>query len=184
MLSTDVLQAASVVWGRQEGKGEHRVSTTAEQTAQDTQREAMALDPREPLFRSRNFDQPVKLKPNPGPAPSQSQAAQPSRREQPAKNFEPNTESYLRARRVAEMKFNTIKLAIAFSVVSASLLAINVFMYPGVWWCQWPVGFWTFVISFPMVKAFVFHGKDIRSVIEDRIHRMALREAGMIDRDY
>lgn len=97
--------------------------------------------------------------------------------------YEATSESYLKARRVAELKFNTIKLAIAFAVISISLVAIDLVLYPETWWCQWPIGMWAFVTAFPLIKSFVFRGQDLRTVIERRLHKMALREVERFDDD-
>jgi hypothetical protein len=115
------------------------------------------------------------LKPAPKP--------QPQTADLPASFYEANTESYLRARRVAEMKFNTLKLLVAYAVSSLLFLAVDFFTDPQTWWCYWPIGFWGAVTAFPMVKCFVFRGRDIRAVIETRLHKMALREVERFDSD-
>lgn len=157
--------------------------TPVDYSNQETERDVYTLDSSDPLFSKKNFEKPASKKtppqdPRPKPAPA------PSVSDLPASYYEANGESYLRARRVAEMKFNTCKLILSYGVVSAGLIAIDFFLYEEVWWCHWPIGFWAFIIAFPTIKAFVFRGKDIRSVIESRLHKMALREVERFDTDY
>lgn len=161
--------------------GDNSVPTPVDFSTKEPERDVYTLESGDPLFGKKStFEKPAKKK----PAPVQPrQSPQPYPQDLPASFYEANGESYLRARRVAEMKFNTLKLVIAFAVISASLAALDVLLYPEAWWCQWPVGCWALVIFFPVVKSFVFRGKDLRSVIEGRLHKMALREVERFDSD-
>jgi hypothetical protein len=148
----------------------------------EQQRDVYTLDQTDPLFRQKTFEKPS-LKPSPLQAQPKPTQARPATADLPSSFYEANTESYLKARRVAEMKFNTIKLVMAFIFASAGLVAADVFLYPTVWWCYWPIAAWAFVLTFPIIKCFIFRGRDIRSVIETRIHKMALREVERFDGD-
>ena len=155
--------------------------TPVDFSTKEPERDVYTLESGDPLFSKRTtFEKPAKKKPVP---PQPKPVSQHYPKDLPSSFYEANGESYLRARRVAEMKFNTLKLVIAFALISAGLVALDVLLYPGVWWCQWPIGFWAFVTFFPVVKSFVFRGKDLRSVIEGRLHKMALREVERFDSD-
>jgi hypothetical protein len=165
------------------GRGENRVPTPVDYSNQETERDVYTLDSSDPLFSKKSFDKPAPKRPAPPPPPRPKPAPASPVSDLPSSYYEANGESYLRARRVAEMKFNTFKLILSYAVVSAGLLAIDFFLYEGVWWCHWPIGFWALIIAFPTIKSFVFRGKDIRSVIESRLHKMALREVERFDTD-
>lgn len=155
--------------------------TPVDYSSQEPQRDVYTLDQSDPLFRQKSFEkQPLK---SAAPVPHPKPASKPPASDLPSSFYEASSESYLKARRVAEMKFNTIKLILAYSLVSSGLLAVNVILYPTTWWCYWPIGMWGFVLLFPSIKCFVFRGRDIRSVIETRIHKMALREVERFDSD-
>lgn len=156
--------------------------TPVDYSSQEPQRDVFTLDQSDPLFRQRLHEKTPPRNPAPTPPPPKP-ALKPQPVELPASFYEANSESYLRARRVAEMKFNTIKLLIAYVLASGAMVALNVFLYPGVWWCYWPIGFWAVVMAFPIIKCFLFRGRDIRSVIEMRLHKMALREVERFDTD-
>jgi hypothetical protein len=157
------------------------VPTPVDFSTKEPERDVYTLESGDPLFTKKtSFEKPVKKKPT---SPQPKQASQPYPKDLPSSFYEANGESYLRARRVAEMKFNTLKLVIAFTAISAGLIALDVLLYPQAWWCQWPVGCWAFVLLFPVMKSFVFRGKDLRSVIEGRLHKMALREVERFDSD-
>lgn len=159
--------------------------TPVDYSSQEQQRDVYTLDQGDPLFRQKAFDKPSlkaapapqpKPAPAPAPAPQQAPARKPAPVEPHFSFYEAGSESYLKARRVAEMKFNTIKLLAAYVLASGGLFAVDFLLYPETWWCYWPIGAWGFILAFPVIKCFVFRGRDIRSVIESRIHRMALRE--------
>jgi hypothetical protein len=163
------------------------VPSPVDYSSKDSERDIYTIDSNEPLFSHKKvFEKPAPPKKNPppaGPKPKPQAAPLPYARDLPASFYEANSESYLRARRVAEMKFNTLKLILAYAFLSIGFLVVNVLMYPEVWWCQWPIGAWAVIISFPAIKSFLFRGRDIRSVIESRLHRMALREVERFDTD-
>lgn len=157
-------------------------------SGQEVQRDVYTLDQGDPLFRQKSFEkpsydriqtkapsvpQPLKATPKPPPQPV----------DLPSSFYEANTESYLRARRVAEMKFNTLKLLVVYAASALLFVAVDFVTEPQSWWCYWPIGFWGVVVSFPLVKCFVFRGRDIRAVIESRLHKMALREVERFDSD-
>ena len=156
------------------------MATPVDYSSKETERDVFTLESGDPLFGRKTFEKPNKKKVVP-PLSRPSPTGYP--KDLPSSFYEANGESYLRARRVAEMKFNTIKLVIAFTVVSVSLVAVDALLYADVWWCYWPIGAWAFVLVFPVLKSFVFRGKDLRSVIENRLHRMALREVERFDTD-
>jgi hypothetical protein len=141
----------------------------ADYGTREVQHDVYTLDPADAPLRSRSFDVP----PTPNPRPAPTVASKPIKNESalqtdlPSSFYEANVESYLKARRVAEMKFNTIKLVLAFGIVSVGLVVVNLLLYPGIWWFYWPIGGTAFILAFPVTKCFVFRGRDIRSVIEN-----------------
>lgn len=154
--------------------------TPTDYSNQESSKDIFTLNTADPLFHQKTFEKPS---PKKVPKP-RTETYRPSPESDYAGPFyEATSESYLKARRVAELKFNTIKLAIAFAGVSLALVAIDVVLYTETWWCQWPIGMWAFVVSFPLIKSFVFRGQDLRSVIERRLHKMALREVERFDGD-
>ncbi len=173
---------------RRQGKGESTLPTPVDYSSQEVHRDVYALDQGDPLFRQKSFEKPPyeRIPPKVYTAPPPLKAApkpQPQVADLPASFYEANTENYLRARRVAEMKFNTMKLLVAY-MASALLFGVADFLVdPQNWWCYWPIGFWGLVVSFPLVKCFLFRGRDIRTVIESRLHKMALREVERFDSD-
>lgn len=163
------------------GKGENAVPTPADFSNQERSKDIFTLNTSDPLFHQKTFEQPSP--PKRAPKPRVEPLGPPVGSDLPGSFYEATSESYLKARRVAELKFNTLKLAVAFACISASLVAIDVLLYPEIWWSQWPIGMWAFVIAFPLIKSFVFRGQDLRSVIERRLHKMALREVERFDGD-
>jgi len=175
---------------RRQGKGESTLPTPVDYSGQEVQRDVYTLDQTDPLFRQKSFEKPPyeRIQPKTPTAPPPLKTApkpqlQPQVADLPASFYEANTENYLRARRVAEMKFNTLKLVVAYVASSLLFLLIDFFVDPQSWWCYWPIGFWGVVVAFPLVKCFVFRGRDIRAVIESRLHKMALREVERFDSD-
>ncbi len=177
---------------RRQGKGESTLPTPVDYSSQETQRDVYTLDQTDPLFRPKSFEKPgyektpLKAQPIPPPLkahPKPLPTAQPQPQDLPHSFYEASGESYLKARRVAEMKFNTLKLVLAYVCSSLLFVGIDYFTDPDTWWSYWPIGFWGVVVSFPLVKCFVFRGRDIRAVIETRLHRMALREVERFDSD-
>lgn len=177
---------------RRQGKGESTLPTPVDYSNQESQRDVYTLDQTDPLFRPKSFEKPgyekSPLKAQPIPPLSKAQPkpqtpSQPHPQDLPQSFYEANGESYLKARRVAEMKFNTLKLVLAYVCSSLLFVAVDFFTEPELWWCYWPIGFWGVVVSFPLVKCFVFRGRDIRAVIESRLHKMALREVERFDSD-
>jgi len=158
------------------------VATPVDYSSPDSERDVYTIESGDPLFKPKSFEKAPPKRPAP-PPPRPQPAASSYPKDLPTSYYEANSESYLRARRVAEMKFNTIKLIIAFVVVSGVMVGVDAFLYPELWWCQWPIGGWAFILIFPILKSFVFRGRDIRSVIEDRLHKMALREVERFDSD-
>jgi len=164
------------------------VAKPADYGTHEDQRDIYTLDQGDPLFKPRNFETaPPRTKPSLGrpPAPPSHEPVieTHSSPDLPTSFYEANGASYLKARRLAEIKFNTIKLIIAFSIVSIGLVALDAFLYPEIWWSYWPIAFTAFILAFPAAKCFLFGGQDVRSVIESRLHKMALREVERYDSD-
>lgn len=155
----------------------------ADYGTQESQHDVFAIEEEDAPIRGRTFESSNPTRKRLEVPPPPSRPAKPSRPKpepvlapQPRNNTDAHGEPYLRARRVAEMKFNTIKLLVGFGLASAAWVAIDLVLYPGLYWSQWPVGMTAFIMLFPITKCFVFRGKDLRSVIEARLHKMALRE--------
>ncbi len=162
------------------GKGDIAVPTPADYSNQESSKDIFTLNTADPLFQQKTFE---KQSPKKAPKPRTENFRPSAEQEYSGSFYEATSESYLKARRVAELKFNTIKLAIAFAVISTSLVAVDLILYPDLWWSQWPIGMWAFVIAFPLFKSFIFRGQDLRTVIERRLHKMALREVERFDGD-
>jgi hypothetical protein len=163
--------------------------TPVDYSGQENQRDIYTLDQGDPVYRQRGFERSLhdrpQAKPQPVPPPPKTQHRPlPPLNDLPSSFYEANTESYLRARRVAEMKFNTVKLLLAYSLSVVVFISLDVVLDPTHWWCQWPIGFWGFIVLLPVIKSFLLRGRDLRAVIEARLHKMALREVERFDSDF
>lgn len=89
----------------------------------------------------------------------------------------PDSPEFLRARRLAELRFYFLKLALWWTGLTVMLLVINLRFYPNVKWAQWPALLWLTMLIHPFCKSYVFCGEDLRTVINRRLDLVAMRSA-------
>jgi hypothetical protein len=96
---------------------------------------------------------------------------------------EPSGMLYVQARRVAEMKFRFIKQAAFLGAVNALFffLAFYQVQPSGKYWFVWPLAVSLVFLGWHYLVAFVLKGRNLHSVIERTIHRMAMRESQKIE---
>ncbi len=95
---------------------------------------------------------------------------------------EPSGMLYVQARRVAEMKFRFIKQAVFIGAVNLLFFFLAFYqVHPvGKYWFVWPLAISAGVLGWQYLMAFVLKGRNLHSVIERTIHRMAMRESQKI----
>ncbi len=132
---------------------------------------------------------PAFIKPTPPPAP-EAPRREPERPQRPVERprMEPSrsleseslleSDAFVRARHVAEMKFSFIYTAITLTVINAGLAAASYLQIrpTGQWWFAWPLGLSALYLLARFVKVYVLHGLDLRSLKERRLQEMTLRE--------
>lgn len=89
---------------------------------------------------------------------------------------------YVQARRVAEMKFRFIKQAIFLGAINILFFFLAFYqVHPvGKYWFAWPLAISGLFLGWQYLIAFVLKGRNLHSVIERTIHRMAMRESRKI----
>ena len=87
--------------------------------------------------------------------------------------------AYVKARRVAELKFGFYKLL-------ALIVPVNVLFFfmarleigpTGQFWFFWPLGVSGLVVIFQYFRTFVLKGRNLQSLVESTIHDMAVQES-------
>lgn len=85
------------------------------------------------------------------------------------------------ALRIVELKFRFWIYVIVYLLAGGILAGINQFLryrsgyvYP--WWVQWPLIVYAVFLIFPFFRAYVFKGKDLRSLLDATMRHMAERE--------
>ncbi|MBE7560026.1 2TM domain-containing protein [bacterium] len=145
-----------------------------------------------PRFRGEVVEPPPAARPAAPPTPEPAPRREPERprersverpRPEPARSSLESeslleSDAFVRARRVAEMKFSFVLTAIALTLVNIGLAIVSYLeIQPaGPWWFCWPLGVSVLYLLARFIKVYVLQGLDLRSLKERRLEEMTLRE--------
>jgi len=88
---------------------------------------------------------------------------------------------------IAELKFRFWQYLSVYVVSGILLAVVNLILrakggytiesgYSVDWWVQWPLAVYGIFLLIPFCRAYLFRGRDLRTMIQDKLRRMAERE--------